>query len=128
MDSVLSMCFLVYRSNTELAYSRTGLTKARYAFSLSCVELILRLHLRNTSVLFAIAVMGLDVVIPANFLVNGDARILCRCHTGKCLTVYLTVKVKYLFVFRDKQPGTLCRVEGHVQALHPFCESHEVLL
>ena len=47
---------LVYNaieSHTEVAYSNMDCAKMRYAFSLSFVELISRLHLRNPSVLFA---------------------------------------------------------------------------
>ena len=51
------MCFLVEHL-TELAYSSRGLMKIRYAFSHSCIERILRLHLGNPSVLFAFAVMA----------------------------------------------------------------------
>ena len=61
MVSVLSMCsfcFLVFGSHTELPYLAMGLTKARCAISLSCLELILTLCLRNRCVQFAFAFMA----------------------------------------------------------------------
>ena len=64
-SNLVSMCFLVYGSHSELAYSSMGLAKARYVFSLRCVQLISRLHLRNPCVLFSCAVMALIRLSPS---------------------------------------------------------------
>ena len=129
--NVVNMFFGVC-SHIELTHSSMGLMKARYTFSLFGVELILRWSLSNCSVMFAFGCCGIDVAFPAGVPMDGDVKILCRCHTvaSVCVTcsqncVSVTV---LLFVFSDKQPDTFCWVEGHFPALLPFCKLEEILL
>ena len=89
---------------------------------------ILRMHLRNPKRLVCLCCYGIDVAVPAGFLVNSDAQIFCRCLSGECLTVRLIVKVKHRFVFHDRHPGIYCQVKGHVPALLLFSKSEEILL
>ena len=63
---------------------------------------------------------GINEVVPADFLLYGNAKILCRRHSGECLFLQLVIKIRYLPASGDWQPGAFSWVKGHVPVLLPF--------
>ena len=64
---------------------------------------------------------GVNMAVPAGSLVDGDAEVLSRCHSGKRLTVDIALQVRYFLISRDGQPGTFCCVHQSLHPGHKFC-------
>ena len=68
------------------------------------------------------------MAVSAGFLVDEDAEVLYRRHSGERLSMEIVNEVNYFLSPCKGQPGSLCWIEGCVPALLPFCKVEAVLL